>query len=111
MGTNSFKIWEPFVAAVLPFPAGGDEDAGAAVFDAAMALSVTFSVGPIRGTLAPQGGANNVCDPSRPYSDSATVSVLWEGGRDGAVLGVPPVVPAGGVALVVKTEEEQWTYQ
>lgn len=108
--TNSYKTWEPFVAAVLPFPAGADD---AASSDAAMALGLAaaFSVDPMRGTLAPRGGANNACDPAKPYSDSATVGLLWDGEADAAMQGATPAATTGGVALVVKTEEEQWTYR
>ena len=61
---------------------------------------VGFSVTPTQGTLAPRGGANNVCDPTRPYSDSQQLKITHQGH--------PASEPA---FLVVKTEEEQWTFK
>lgn len=91
--SNRWRTWEPFVAAVVPL--GGDAAHPAAALAASFALRTT------RGTLAPRGGANNACDPSKPYRDSAVIGVAWEGAH----------VPEGEAVLVVKTEEEQWTYR
>ena len=50
---NVYRTWEPFYAAIIE-PGGGS---GAA-------CSSSLNVSPTSGTLAPRGGANNVCDPS-----------------------------------------------
>lgn len=86
---NTYRTWEPWVAAVV-------------TVDGSEPAAPNFSVAPTSGTLAPRGGANNVCDASKPY-------------HDGVVLGVrctaPPAVDhAEQQFLVVKTEEEQWTF-
>ena len=52
---NEEISWERFVVRLV----GGD---GA---DTAAAVAVTVT--PESGNLAPRGGANNVCDPSKPY--------------------------------------------
>ena len=77
---NRYKTWEPFFVALHP-PEG------------------PWAVEPWQGTLAPRGGANNVCDPSKPYSDTQTLAVRCCGGEVG-----------DEALLVVGTEEEQWTY-
>ena len=82
---NRFRTWERFFARLVP------EDAAA-----------SFRLEPCGGTLAPRGGANNVCDASKPYPDSATVRVVHVGGEAPA--------SASACCVLVGTEEEQWTY-
>eukprot|EP00965_Chrysotila_dentata_P104852 3463001-Pleurochrysis_carterae.AAC.1 len=86
---NMYKTWEPFVAAVLP----ADDSASA------LQAAAEFELHPTAGTFAPRGGANNVCDPDKPYSDSQTLNVRWRGGEGGEAW------------LVIKTEESQWSYK
>lgn len=106
--SNSCRTWEPFIAAVV-------DGAGARVGSGVRAE-------PAGGTLAPRGGANNACDASRPYPDWVKVSVVVEpagGGESPMALfagaaaerggGRKEDMP-GGLFLVVKTEEEQWTF-
>eukprot|EP00290_Baffinella_frigidus_P048771 CAMPEP_0180386106 /NCGR_PEP_ID=MMETSP0989-20121125/29480_1 /TAXON_ID=697907 /ORGANISM="non described non described, Strain CCMP2293" /LENGTH=290 /DNA_ID=CAMNT_0022386783 /DNA_START=27 /DNA_END=899 /DNA_ORIENTATION=- len=87
---------------------------------------------PSSGTLAPRGGANNVCDPSKPYADTARVTLSLHqigaslrGPRPGKVellagegtesrRDPPPEVRHGADGtdsechLVVKTEQRTW---
>mmetsp|Transcript_30402 Transcript_30402/g.71639 ORF Transcript_30402/g.71639 Transcript_30402/m.71639 type:complete len:194 (-) Transcript_30402:102-683(-) len=77
---NRYKTWEPFFVTLHPPEA-------------------PWEVGPSQGTLAPRGGANNVCDPSKPYADTQALVVRCHGGEVG-----------DEALLVVGTEEEQWTY-
>ena len=78
---NLYRTWEPYVAVV--FGADG------------------FAVAPAKGTLAPRGGANNVCEDvvgnvgRNAYPDEAIVEVRAGGAAPGTA----------GV-LVVATEEE-----
>mmetsp|Transcript_37032 Transcript_37032/g.61327 ORF Transcript_37032/g.61327 Transcript_37032/m.61327 type:complete len:178 (-) Transcript_37032:13-546(-) len=76
---NAMMTWEPFFAKVLPAVEG-------------------LEVQPAAGILAPRGGANNACDPSKPYSDSQHFEIRWDGKT------------SCNVFLVVGTEEEQWTF-
>ena len=79
--SNAYRTWEPWFAAV-----SGPEG---------------FELSAAEGHLAPRGGANNVCDPSKPYLDTASVAVRCASGT-----------PAGTEAfLVVQTEEAQWTWR
>ena len=78
---NAFRTWEPWYAEIVE----GCSSHAFAFISAA------------QGTLAPRGGANNVCDDSSPYLDSAVLVVRCE------------VAPARAM-LVVKTEEQQWTF-
>ena len=87
--TNTFRTWEPWVSAVVD-ASGRESDL----------FRITSS--PLRGTMAPRGGAKNVCDETKPYSDSVSVAVqcsrhAFESGE------------ASGY-LVIKTEEAQWSY-
>jgi hypothetical protein len=89
---NTYRTWEPWVAAVLT----AEGEVAAVAAESPYAL-----VGASSGTLAPRGGASNVCDASKPYSDAAYVRVQCC---------APPGAPPAGGWLVVKTEEEQWTF-
>ena len=77
---NRYKTWEPFFATLHTADA-------------------PWEVEPSQGTLAPRGGANNVCDPSKPYGDAHTLVVRCRGGEVG-----------DEALLLIGTEEEQWTY-
>ena len=77
---NRFRTWERFVARLVP------EDA-----------ATSFLLEPCAGILAPRGGANNACDASKPYPDSATVRVVHVGGEAPA---------AACCCVLVGTEEE-----
>ena len=79
--SNAFRTWEKWYAAVTG-PAG-------------------FELSSTEGHLAPRGGANNVCDPSKPYLDTATLAMRCVSGT-----------PVGTEAyLVVQTEEARWTWR
>ena len=60
---NEEMSWERFVVRLV----GGD--------GADTAADVAVTVTPESGDLAPRGGANNVCDPSKPYKDSAPITL------------------------------------
>ena len=92
--SNLLRTWEPWYASFLL-----DADAVEAVPPAIIA-STGFEVEPCSGTLAPRGGANNVCDATKPYRDSATITVRWRGAES----------LAQGARLLVKTEEAQWLF-
>lgn len=109
--SNSCRTWEPFIAAVV-------DGTGARI-------GPDVRAEPAGGTLAPRGGANNACDETKPYPDWVKVSVVVHarpeagGGESPFVLVAGAVTGAGGrgdqdapggLFLVVKTEEEQWTY-
>ena len=83
---NPLRTWEPFYASIFL------RAEGEGIIEAD-----EFAVSPRKGTLAPRGGANNVCDPSKPYSDAIELTVLRQ--RAGR-----------GARLLVRTEEEQWMF-
>ena len=93
--------WEPFFACVV-----GSE---------------SVYCEPDRGVLAPRGGANNVCDTSKPYSDSCTLKIgqkpaTWAGGGStqapprGGAGGSPTCSVVGACHLVVKIEQSTQTW-
>jgi len=97
-----YRTWEPFVAAVVCSTRG--------------VLSVDLvSISPARGHLAPRGGANNVCDPAKPYSDTQVFEVDWRSSALGQDHNGPGAegedVGGGEVYLIVKTEEMQWSWK
>ena len=62
--TNVYRAWEKYYAAILPeepLEAGSTDD----LVD--LGADFGFEVAISSGVLAPRGGANNVCDPSKPY--------------------------------------------
>ena len=89
--------WEPFFACVV-----GSE---------------SVYCEPDRGVLAPRGGANNVCDTSKPYSDSCTLKIrrkpaTWAGGSHLGGGAAPPRPSSfdGACHLVVKIEQSTQTW-
>jgi hypothetical protein len=76
---NPYRTWEPWYAAVV-----GDGASG-------------FELEASSGTLAPRGGANNVCDASQPYPDCAQLRVRCLAS------------PASG-SLVINIEQDKWTF-
>lgn len=91
---NDERSWERYYAFILPnHHADG-----------------LFRISPTTGSLAPRGGASNVCDESKPYLDSANISIEWIGGEGGSTGGIG----GGGndeLLLVVGTEAEVWRYR
>lgn len=95
--TNRYRSWERWHAAVVR--ADGSSSAGALGVDAP-----PYAVdGAACGDLAPRGGANNVCDETKPYLDNVEVAVRCVAPQDAG--------GSGEWALVVATEEEQWTWR
>ena len=81
---NIYRSWDRFYATIF-----ADDAAVSAPF---------VVVGPSSGDLAPRGGANNVCDASKPYLDHVDIVVqAREAGRE--------------ATLLVRTEEEQWIFR
>ena len=62
-----------------------------------------FNLSPLTGTLAPRGGASNLCDETKPYLDYANISIERVG--DAAAN------DKDGWLLVVGTEAEVWRYR
>ena len=92
--TNRYRTWEPWYASVVSSAPGA---------------AAPFTVTPNHGTLAPRGGANNVCDETKPYADFASLRVAATAEVE-AAMGAAAGAPAEA-HLVVGTEEEQWTWE
>ena len=60
-----------------------------------------LDIQPMCGVLAPRGGANNVCDETKPYTDFAHIDVVLKGG----------VRLDGDIRVLVRTESDQWIYE
>lgn len=85
--TNDERSWEKYYSFVLP-----------------NTFQQSFRISSMRGILAPRGGASNACDASKPYSDSAHITVELIGDDHASIVG-------GEVLLVVGTEAEIWRYE
>ena len=92
---NVYRSWEKFYASIYS-PEGE-------------ALTDTFKIEPCFGHLAPRGGANNVCNPAKPYQDFVHVSVSAEAWGEAAARG--STARAVVAFLLVRTEEEQWVFR
>ena len=87
--TNQYRTWEPYYSCICQ-PQDG-------VFE--------IMSGTSHGTLAPKGGAANACDVSKPYSDTATVSIRCLADA------IQHFDPNDDYFLVIGTEEEKWYYR
>eukprot|EP00578_Thalassiosira_sp_NH16_P030772 CAMPEP_0181081938 /NCGR_PEP_ID=MMETSP1071-20121207/3360_1 /TAXON_ID=35127 /ORGANISM="Thalassiosira sp., Strain NH16" /LENGTH=224 /DNA_ID=CAMNT_0023163501 /DNA_START=224 /DNA_END=898 /DNA_ORIENTATION=+ len=96
---NDERSWERYYAFILVNV--DDDNAGVRHGD-----GCPFRASPATGTLAPRGGASNACDESRPYSDSATISVERIGEEKAAV-----AEDERRWMLIVGTEAEVWRYR
>lgn len=88
---NNELTWEPFYVKVMTTTLSSRDFADAR----------PLSVHPRAGTLAPRGGAVNLCDPQKPYSDSATIRVESSG----------ELSDRDALFLLIGTEEEKWYYR
>ena len=85
--TNDERSWEQYFAYVL-----------------SSTVEQSFQISPLRGHLAPRGGASNACDASKPYSDSAHITIELSGNDHADIVGEE-------VLLVVGTEAEVWRFE
>lgn len=98
--TNQERTWEEFYVKVI------DGNNNNAMGD------IIIEIEPVHGVLAPRGGANNVCDPNQPYSDSVTINVRLSNNanaEDGATDGT--INNNDEFLLVIGTEEDKWYYE
>lgn len=93
---NDERTWEPFYVKVVPTTTC--ETAASRDFDDTHPLSIH----PRAGTLAPRGGAVNLCDPTSPYSDAATITVDAPSGLSSL---------QDPLYVIIGTEEEKWYYR
>jgi hypothetical protein len=94
---NEYKTWEPYYATIIQLT----EDH---CFEGESAPPPFEVVGKVHGTLAPQGGASNLCDENDPYYDFKFVSVRFVDGGN--------IIPIEETwCLAAGTEEEQWYYR
>ncbi|CAJ1958750.1 unnamed protein product [Cylindrotheca closterium] len=98
---NEERTWEPFYVKVLITAANEPQTDASGSFDDTHPLSIH----PRAGTLAPRGGAVNLCDPNKPYSDAATITVDASG--DLSLL----LSEEHALYVLIGTEEEKWYYQ
>lgn len=64
---------------------------------------IVLQVTPANGQLAPRGGSSNICDPTKPYSDTAEIQISANSER---------IMPNEDTTLllVIGTEAEIWKY-
>jgi hypothetical protein len=95
--TNDERTWEQFYSKVVEVSLDGTillEGDG------------KFIITPERGNLAPRGGSSNLCDPSKPYSDSTDIQIQVDSS------GFDPSSSSNSnhYLLVIGTEAEKWYY-
>jgi len=106
--TNEERTWERFYAKIVHLHSRTGEILLDSCCDASETIQSSpqfpYEVTPITGMLAPRGGASNVCDPRKPYSDSAQVVVryyYYDGDHH----------YNNEWWLVIGTEEQTWSYK
>ena len=129
---NEERSWEKYHVFLLRFKGDNDDDydddddsvgddSVGEDYDAVVPPSKLFRISPTFGHLAPRGGASNVCDESKPYSDSACITVEWIGdgndnydgtgaGNTGSGTHGSGDNDNGRLLLVVGTEADTWRY-
>jgi len=98
--TNRERTWEPFYAKLV-VPDDNDWER-------------IVRIEPRKGTLAPRGGSANVCDPNRPYSDSATIRVSLRKDEEEESIKLSSNdddEQERFLLLAIGTEEEKWYYR
>ena len=115
---NEERSWERYYAFILPYYKEGTEcSAGDDHVHVANSASSCFGITPNMGSLAPRGGASNVCDESKPYSDGALISIEYanddiQGKNDGNEDDDDDVIEKNDEwLLVIGTEAEVWRYR
>jgi hypothetical protein len=98
---NQERTWEPFHVKIVRVL---DDDS---VVEVQAEEGGRFTVWPVRGKLAPKGGALNPYKPTEPYLDSAQVHVLVRADDDRSNY----YSYECEYFLVIGTEEEQWFYR
>lgn len=93
--TNDERSWEKFYAFILQPQSMNNSDA--------IDSNRIFNLSPLTGTLAPRGGAWNICDETKPYLDYAHISIER--------IGDAAKSDKDGWLLVVGTEAEVWRYR
>jgi hypothetical protein len=93
--TNDERSWEKFYAFILQPQSMNNSDA--------IDSNRIFNLSPLTGTLAPRGGASNICDETKPYLDYAHISIER--------IGDAAKSDKDGWLLVVGTEAEVWRYR
>ena len=92
---NDERSWEKYYAFILGNNCNGNN---------------FFRVYPQTGSLAPRGGASNVCDETKPYSDSAAIAIELVGQGKQMIAGADENSNEDWL-LVVGTEAEVWRYR
>jgi len=94
---NDERSWERFYAFTIdPTSFRIQQDM---TFQKVLDESAPFRVQPWSGQLAPRGGSPNLCDPSKPYSDSDVLEIVCTSST------------SKDFWLVVGTEADQWYYR
>ena len=110
--TNDERSWEYFYCKIISVAPDGSVDDGASILcgnwqrQQQQHQNVLFQVEPPTGHLAPRGGSSNLCDPNKPYSDTATIEISVTVGDVDSTNSIEKGAPL----LVVGTEAETWKY-
>lgn len=101
---NDERSWEHFYCKYVQVNSDGSILDETAAFVHEARSDALFQIIPATGYLAPRGGSSNLCDPSNPYSDSATIHISR----------IPNVQSATYLGsqylLIMGTEAEKWCY-
>jgi len=109
---NEERSWERYYAFLLPNNHDDNKNKRKGVVSSSSGSGDScFRVSPSTGSLAPRGGASNVCDMTKPYSDSAIISIEWNVGVAVEGVGGDDDRKNNDWLLVVGTEAQVWKYR
>mmetsp|Transcript_9883 Transcript_9883/g.21380 ORF Transcript_9883/g.21380 Transcript_9883/m.21380 type:complete len:290 (-) Transcript_9883:39-908(-) len=109
---NEERSWERYYAFLLPNNHDDNKNNRKGVVSGSSGSGDScFRVSSSTGSLAPRGGASNVCDVTKPYSDSAIISIEWNMGIAVEGVGGDNDRKNNDWLLVVGTEAQVWRYR
>ena len=100
--SNDERSWEHYYSKIVQVDSDGTVLDDTAVWCHEVPTETVVKVSSATGHLAPRGGSSNLCDPGKPYSDTAQIQLR---AVDGCVLASNHCY-----LLVVGTEAETWPH-
>jgi hypothetical protein len=99
--TNDERSWEHYYCKLVQVTSDGTIVDDSVVWCHQQPADCAVTVSPAKGHLAPRGGSSNLCDPRKPYSDSAQIQIQLKSSE---------ITTGNHHLLLIGTEAETWPY-